>query len=172
MSIAPPLANIPVGVIVERCKAAGPWIDFLWRPLSVLVGQPETAPWTKLTDDGARATFYAGAAAIELYRSETSNYRGNLALEAPSLWVVLRPTEADPPYQLFTVTADPAEGEALTEVGTDIVEPVPMPVAIQQAIAAFVAEHHVEPAVMKRKRDRANPGALARRARSLQEDQE
>ena len=36
-------------------------------------------PWTELSDDGERATFYAGAADIELYRSETAYYRDNLA---------------------------------------------------------------------------------------------
>ena len=55
--------------------------------------------------------FYAGSADIELYRSETTYYRDNLATGAPVLWVVLAPTEGDPPYRLVTVTADPAEGE-------------------------------------------------------------
>ena len=66
MSIAPPLATIAVGVVVERSKSVNQWTDFYWRPVSVLVGVPETAPWTKLSDDGERATFYAGPATIEL----------------------------------------------------------------------------------------------------------
>jgi hypothetical protein len=37
-----------------------------------------------------------------------------------------------------------------------------MPEQLQEAIAAFVTEHHVERAFVKRKRDRANPDALAR----------
>jgi len=61
------------------------------------------------------------------------------------------------------VTADPAEGEALTETGSDLVETVPMPAAVRNTIAAFVAEHHVERSFHKRKRDRADPEALARR---------
>jgi hypothetical protein len=61
------------------------------------------------------------------------------------------------------VTADPAEGESLTETATDLIEQVPMPEAIQKLIAAFVAEHHVEQPFVKRQRDRANPEALARR---------
>lgn len=67
------------------------------------------------------------------------------------------------PYTLLTVTADPAEGEAMTEAGNDLVETVPMPKAIQQAVADFVAEHHVDQAFSKRKRDRADPEALGRR---------
>ena len=38
-----------------------------------------------------------------------------------------------------------------------------MPEAIQQLVAAFVAEHHVEQPFIKRKRDRADPEALGRR---------
>ena len=79
MSAVPPLASIAVGVVVERSKSASQWADFYWRPAGVLAGAPETPPWTKLNDDGERASFYAGSAAIELYRTETANYRDNLA---------------------------------------------------------------------------------------------
>jgi hypothetical protein len=159
----PPLARIAVGVVVERRAATSPWIDHVWRPVGVLAGVPEVAPWTPLPGASGADTFYAGAAQVELYRSETTNYRDNLAYEQPSLWVVLRPTGDDPPFSVMTVTADPAEGEAFTETATDLVEAVPMPQTIVEAVAAFVAEHHVERAFEKRKRDRADPEALGRR---------
>lgn len=164
-----PLGTIPVGVLVERSKSASPWADFHWRPVSVLVGVPDTPPWTKLTDDGERATFYAGAAAVELYRTETAHYRDNLQMDPPQLWAVLQPVGGDPPYELAAVTADPAEGESMTQAG-NIVESLPMPEALQRAVAAFVVEHHVERTFTKRKRDRANPDALARRGPTTGED--
>lgn len=160
-----PLASIPVGVIVERSKGATPWAEFYWRAVSVLPGQPDTAPWTKLSDDGERVSFYAGTAEVQLYPTETGFYRDNLQSGAPSLWVALRPVETDPPYVVSAVTADPNEGEGLTETATELVEQVPMPAVIQQVVAAFIAEHHVEQPFVKRKRDRANPEALARRSR-------
>ncbi|HZL62609.1 MAG TPA: DUF3305 domain-containing protein [Pseudolabrys sp.] len=163
MSAVPPLASIPVGVVVERSKSASQWADYYWRPAGVLAGVPDTAPWTKLTDDGEHATFYAGAAEIELYRTETTYYRSNIESGAPTLWIALRATNAEPPYIVAAVTADPAEGESLTETATDMVEQVPMPEAIQELVAAFVAEHHVEQPFVKRQRDRANPEVLARR---------
>lgn len=163
MSAAPPLAKIAVGVVVERSKSASQWADFYWRPLGVLPGAPDTPPWTKLNDNGERASFYAGSTDVELYRTETANYRDNLQSETPSLWIVLRPVEADPPYELASVTADPAEGEAMTEAGANLVATVPMPQPMQEAIAAFIAEHHVEQMFVKRNRDRANPEAMARR---------
>jgi len=107
--------RIPVGVVVERVKADSPWIDYLWRPTGVLPGQPDTAPWTKLAQDGDRTTFYAGPATIELYRTETTNYRDNLATAAPSLWVVLYPTNAEPPYEIYLVTADPNVADSNSE---------------------------------------------------------
>ena len=164
MSIAPPLATIAVGVVVERSKSISQWADFYWRPVSVLAGVPETAAWTKLSDDGERATFYAGSAVIELYRTETPYYRSNLESGAPALWVALRATQGDPPYTVAVVTADPAEGESLTETATDLIEQVPMPEPIQELVADFVARHHVEAPFVKRKRDRVDPETLARRA--------
>jgi hypothetical protein len=158
----PPLAQILVGVVVERRKAASPWIDFTWRAVSVLPGEPVAAPWTQLSTDDDATSFYAGATAIALYRSETAHYRDNLAA-TPSLWVALRPTGVEPPYELVAVTADPAEGEAFTQNGDHLVEAVPMPDAVRVVVEAFVAEHHVERPFMKRERDRANPEALARR---------
>jgi hypothetical protein len=160
----PPLASIPVGVLVERSKSESPWIDHVWRPVTVLAGTPETKPWTELSrDDKGTVMFYAGAVEIELHRTESGNYRDNLASGRPALWVALRPGTAEQPFDLLCVTADPAEGEALTEAGSDLVEQVPMPTAIAETIAAFVAQHHVERPFIKRKRDRADPQALARR---------
>jgi Protein of unknown function (DUF3305) len=158
------LVHIRVGVVVERHKAESPWADFLWRPVSVLAGEPAAAPWTLLGSAGGVHTFYAGAATVELYRTETANYLRNLASGAPSLWVVLRQTGAEPPYEVFAVTADPAEGEAFTEAGNDLVDCVPMPGAIVEALEAFITQHHVERPFHKRERDRADPEALARRS--------
>jgi Protein of unknown function (DUF3305) len=152
--ISATLVRIPIGVVVERRKAKSPWLDMLWRPVSVLAGVPSAAPWTPIDSAGDVTTFYAGAAVIELYRAETANYRTNLASGAPLLWVVLRPTAGEPAFNVLAVTADPAEGEALTGAGNDLVETVPMPPSIGETLAAFVAEHHVERPTFRRKRDR------------------
>ena len=156
------LERIPVGVVIERRKAASQWIDFTWRPAAILGGTPVTAPWTLLSQEDDAATFYAGAADIELFRSETSNYRDNLAAGG-HVWVVLRSTDGEPPYQVFRVTVDPSEGEAYTEAGNDIVDAVPMPANVREIVAAFVAEHHVEQPFYKRKRKNHDPDALGRR---------
>jgi hypothetical protein len=76
------------------------------------------------------------------------------------LWVVLRPrlaNSASAAFDILTVTADPSEGEALTDAGNDLVATVPMPVSIIETIDGFIAEHHVERPFQKRKRDRGEP---------------
>ncbi|MEZ5820305.1 MAG: DUF3305 domain-containing protein [Bradyrhizobium sp.] len=158
-----PLSQILVGVVVERRKADSPWIDYLWRPVGILPDAPDMPIWSVLREEGEAVLFYAGSRTIELHRSETARYRDNLATGSPQLWVVLSPAESDWPYTLAAVTADPAEGEAFTEAGANLVETIAMPDAVREAVEGFVAEHHVEREFVKRKRDRANPEALARR---------
>ena len=160
MSIIDPLKTIAVGIVIERSKGASPWASSLWRPVSALSGVPDAPAWTKLSDDGERTTFFAGTADIQLYRSEAGNYRENLLVEHPLLWVALRRTEGDPPYTLIGVTVDPAEGESWAEISNDLVDTVPLPPAIEAMVAAFVLEHYVEQMFQKRERDRFNPETM------------
>lgn len=157
------MLRLPVGVVVERRKTDSPWINFLWRAVGVLPDEPETKPWTVLREQDEAALYYAGSATVDLYRSETQLYRDNLASGAPSLWIVLNPSEGAWPYAVSVVTADPAEAEACTEAGTNLVEAVPMPEVFRDAIENFIVEHHVEREFVKRERRRADPEGLARR---------
>jgi hypothetical protein len=151
------LARISVGVVIERRKAKSMWVDYLWQPVSVFAGIASAAPWTALQPEAERTLFFAGEAVIELHRTETTNYRDNLASAAPALWVVMCPAACDPPYQLLAVTADPAEGEAFTDAGNNLVGAVPMPSDIAEIISRFIAWHHVDRPFVKRQRDRQIP---------------
>jgi hypothetical protein len=163
LGIIAPIKTITVGIVVERSKGAGPWADYLWRPVSAFTGIPDAPAWTTLADDGERATFFVGTTDIALYRSEAGHYRENLLVEQPLLWVALRSTAGDPPYLLTGATVDPAEGESWVALGTDLVDSVAMPGAVEAAVADFVCEHYVEQAFNKRERDRADPQSMARR---------
>jgi hypothetical protein len=158
------LARIPVGVLVERRKAKSVWVEFLWRPVSVFAGNASAAPWTPLDTAPETSLFYAGQAVIELHRTETANYRNNLASGAPALWVAMR-AAAERPYELIAVTADPAEGEAFTDAGSNLVETVPMPPDIVATVAGFIAEHHVERPFLKRRRQPSEPVLASGRGR-------
>ncbi|MCX7382560.1 MAG: DUF3305 domain-containing protein [Alphaproteobacteria bacterium] len=145
-------ATLHVGIVVECRKAVSPWADVLWRPLAVLPAAPDLPDWAALGGEDGAARFYAGGHVVELHRTDTPTYRDNLASGTPRMWVAARLTGAEPPLAIAAVTADPAEGEAWTEAGDDIVESLPMPAEIAAAVAAFVAEHHVERPFIKRRR--------------------
>jgi len=149
--------RLSVGLVVERRALAGPWGGHMWRPVVAFATLPEVAPWTEIMRTADAVRYYAGEAYVHLYSTDTANYRDNLESGAPKLWVVLRPDGQDPPVEVQAVTADPAEGEAATEAGTNVVETLEMPAEVAAAIAAFIAAHHVERAIIKRKRDRAEP---------------
>ncbi len=144
--------TIDVGVILERRVAASVWAEHLWLPVAVLPGAPALAPGTQLgaTETGER--FFAGVFSVELHRTDTPTYRDNLATGAPRIWIAARLRDDAAMPDIVGVTADPAEGEAYTEAGSDIVEHVPMPGEIAALLDAFVAEHHVERVFIKRKR--------------------
>ena len=168
MTRVQPLTSIPVGVVIERRKAKSAWVGFVWRPTAVLPGVPDTAPWTAIDGDADHMNFYGGAGRDRVVPHPTRPAIETIwRRERRLLWVVLRPTGLDPPYEIAAVTAEPSEGEAFTESATDIVEAVPMPEPVRAAVAEFVAKHHVEHPFVKRERDRADPETMAwRRASS------
>ena len=104
-------ASREVGVVVRRRSVDNPWIDELWSPAMILEEVPATAPWTVLSSEAEATTYYAGSASIELFSSDTANYRDNLADGAPQIWVALRRQDGGAELQLTKVTADPTEGE-------------------------------------------------------------
>jgi hypothetical protein len=145
--------QMTVGVVVERRVSSSTWgEEVTWRPVAVLPGAPDVAPWTRLGGGGAVTRYFAGAACIDLYSTDTASYRDNLATGAAKLWVVLRPNGPEPPAELALVTADPSEGEAATGGGNVVVEPVDMPPELVAVLAGFVEAHHVERPFIKRQR--------------------
>lgn len=146
--------KIEIGLVIERIDPQSEWASPHWRPALALPGAPDTPPWTVIAEGADRRRYYAGAFVLHLYSTETANYAANLAA-GPKLWVVLRPAGAEPPVEVAAVTADPAEGEAFTEPGHDIVETISMPAPVAAALADFVERHHVERPFLKRRRDSA-----------------
>jgi hypothetical protein len=144
-----------VGVVVRRRAVHNPWVDHVWSPAMVLDEVPATAAWTVLSDEPDATMYYAGSASIDLFSSDTANYRENLADGEPRIWVALRRHAGGSELELTKVTADPTEGEAIFESGCDVIGTVPMSPGIASWIAAFVDEFHVERAFHKRQRDRA-----------------
>lgn len=154
--------HFEIGVIVARRKLNSPWAEYAWLPHAVVPAVPSTEPWTSLGLSGPDELFYGGPSVLMLHAAETAHYRDNLVSGRPALWISLRLDGAGA-CRIAAATADPYEGEALTEGIGAIVEPVAMPMEIQAKVAAFVDAFHVERPFLKRERDHADPEALARR---------
>ena len=148
--------RLTVGLVVERRDLSGPWGGFTWRPVAIFPTPPDAEPWTSLGIFGQAQRYYAGAYDIMLYSTDTANYRDNLEATDAKLWVVLRAEGHEPPIEVVTVTADPAEGEANTEAGSNVVETVAMPADVAGVIAQFIADNHFERPTYKRQRDRTH----------------
>ncbi len=166
-----PLASIAVGVLAERKPAMNAWADAVWAITEIVLDMPEMPDWTVLRQDGPRTLFFAGTAEIKLFRTETSNLKHNMDAAAPRIWAVLRPTDTPPGMALQLVTADPGEAHLFADSGNYLMESLPMPAPVADAIQAFIAAHHQEQQHYKRKRDRADPDALGRRSRVEMDDE-
>ncbi|KRE18093.1 hypothetical protein ASE63_02605 [Bosea sp. Root381] len=152
-----PQQHIQVGIVVERHTVDSPWVDHAWAPLAVLPEPPPLAPWTELPGTPERRSFYLGSATLTLYSVDTAHFRENFQAGAAKLWVAIRPTGIEPALELVGVTADPFESEVYSENPGDIVEALPMPLAIAEQVLAFFEAHHVEREFVKRQRSEHDP---------------
>lgn len=144
-----------VGVVVERQAVDNPWADHRWRVTDLLPGPIQAAPWTLLDERPGVRRYFAGNAELALFPLETDTLKGNLEGAQPAVYVFLRASDAAPGVALHGATVCAGEAEAHADTGGDLVEAVPMPPDIREWVADFVARHHVERPVYRRKRDRA-----------------
>jgi hypothetical protein len=161
----PGTVRVEVGVVVERRPGVTPWAEHAWAAVEVLEDFPDLPPWTALREEAGRTLFFAGGAEVALHPTDTDNYIHNLEQDPPRIWVLLRPVPEAPGYRLQAVTVDAGEAQLYAESGTDLLEALPMPGGLRLLLERFVAEHHRVREFHKRKRDRADSEALARRPR-------
>ena len=153
--------RMPLGVVVERRKSTSRWQDWMWRPVSVILGAPPLGPeWRELLRGETWTHYHAANLPLELHRAETEAYLLNLAQQPPRIYVVLRPATAPAPapYRPLLITASPVEAEGYLASGDEIVEGVPMPAAVVAWLRDFVDRHHVERPFVKHKRKRGADG--------------
>lgn len=153
-----PRTHLRIGVLATRRPPVTRWGQAQLRPSAVLPAAPDLKPGTLVSSENGVETWYLGASDMVLYSGDTGHHLDNLNAGRPSVWVVMR---AD---KLACVTVDPYEGEGYASDLEAVVEAVPMPTAIRDALAAFVGEHHVEIPFKKRKRQPVDPDAMQSRA--------
>jgi hypothetical protein len=159
-----------VGVVLEHRKLDNRWVDHSWRLAQVLDGTPASEPWTKLAAGDGWTQYFAGPAELMLFRRETISYKYNLESAQPQVFVVLRRAHDERGIMVHLATVCAGEAHAYAESMEDTVESVPMPASIQEWVAGYVAQHHVEEKFYKRKRTRVDTESLARREHLYESD--
>jgi len=148
--------TLPVGVVIRRSPSVSRWATWAWKVVDVLPGAAP-ADWRVLREEDGVTEYHAATLPLTLHRRETEAYRVALAMDPPSVYVVLRPAEPDEgtrDYTVFLVTASSYEAQDYLDSGEEIVEQVPAPPGLVAWIRDFVDEHHVEEEFRKRRRDR------------------
>jgi len=153
-----PRTHLRIGVLATRRPPVTRWGQAQLRPSAVLPAEPDLAPGTLISSEDGVETWYLGAADVVLYSGDTGHHLDNLTGGRASVWVVLRAGK------LACVTVDPYEGEGYASDLEAVVEALPMPPSIRDAVAAFVSEHHVDIPFKKRKRQPVDPDAMQARA--------
>ncbi|WP_319775745.1 DUF3305 domain-containing protein [Breoghania sp.] len=147
--------SIPVGAIVERRRVDHPWADWSWRPVAAVVEPPALEDWHVMVSEGDTTRYHAGTTLVTLHRKLVEAYRINLALDVPSLWIML--DAADPsaamPWQLSQITVSPYDAQDLADSGEGILEQVPMPEDLLALLVEFVRHHPAPEEFRKRRRD-------------------
>ncbi|MEM7743186.1 MAG: DUF3305 domain-containing protein [Pseudomonadota bacterium] len=149
-------ATIMVGVVIRRQPGVTKWAKWFWRPVAVLPGAPE-ASWHEMRRDGDAIEYHAATVPLTVHRKETEGYLVALSNAPPSVYVILRPNEdqgSPHDVEVFGVTASAFEAQDYMDSGEEQVEAVPMPPELVGWISAFVGQHHVDEAFVKRKRRR------------------
>lgn len=150
-------ATIPVGVVVQKRPGITRWVREVWQPVAVLPGAPP-ADFRLLREEGDVAEYHATTVPLTLHRADVEGYRVSLAMTPPSVFVVLRPEEGDPPVSVHIVTASAYEAQDYTDSGEEIVEPIAMPEGLAAWIKGFADAHFVDTPFVKRQRDKHKSG--------------
>ena len=108
--------SLTVGVVIARATIDHPWQDFRWRPVELLIGQPDLSVGEVIAETEQQTQFYGGSFTVELHRKETSGYLVNLENNPPVVYVVLREAEDDDaedalPVIVETLTVTPFEAQ-------------------------------------------------------------
>lgn len=145
--------KIDVGVVVEKRVPKSQWIDELWVPVAVVMGETSFKPGEEMMKGQGFVRYFAGHAEIYCHATETEAYVHNLESREPALYVVLRRDEDGPlPWMVHAVTASPYEAQDYEDSAEDLIERVLIPHGVLEALVDFVDAHHVERPFKKRKR--------------------
>ncbi|MGL5003143.1 MAG: DUF3305 domain-containing protein [Casimicrobium sp.] len=124
------------------------WADFQWEPVSAVMALNATSlSCDVITVEGEMQWRWSGAT-MDLHPSEGEGYWLNLTSETPCLFVMWRMEEGDEVPRPVVVTASYNEAGRMLDAG-DRVDRVPMPEAMQAALAEYTMKFY-KPEVRKK----------------------
>jgi hypothetical protein len=162
-----PTRTLRIGVLATLRPAATKWGTATLKPCAVLWPAPALACGALAGAEGAVERRYLGDHGLTFHSGDTGHQRDNLTSASPSVWVVLADADDPPRAAVRLVTVDPYEGGGMADDPALTVEAVPLPQALADEMAAFIAIHHVEVPFKKRKRGPASTGSDPRAPRIL-----
>jgi hypothetical protein len=138
----------PLNVSFRKRPVQSRWADFQWEPVSVAMSEAATSlACDVVAIDGETQWRWRGAA-MDLHPSEGEGYWLNLTSETPCLFVMWRMEEDDEVPRPVVVTASYNEAGRMLDAG-DRVDRVPMPEAMQAALAEYTMKYY-KPEVRKK----------------------
>jgi hypothetical protein len=162
-----PTRTLRIGVLATLRPPATRWGTAALKPCAVLWPAPDLAAPARVAVEGAVETWHLGAHGLTFHSGDTGHQQDNLASANPSVWVALADAEDPARAEVRLVTVDPYEGGGMADDPALLVEAVPLPQALADEMAAFIAAHHVEIPFKKRKRSPATSPADPRAPRIL-----
>ena len=146
-----------LGVIAEKRPSISRWATDYWIPVGVILAPVGLNAGDVLVQDEKMTRYYMGRFETTCYAADTEAYVENIDSGAPALYVVLRrDTEGTHPLPWFVhmVTVSPHEAQDCEVGSEDIIERLPMPPEIEDAVLEFLDAYHVERKFVKRQRDK------------------
>ena len=149
--------TIMLGVIAEKRQSISRWAKDYWIPVGVMLAPADLEAGDLLVADDRMTRYYMGRFELTCYAADTEAYVENFDSGNPAVYVVLRrDTEGDQPLDWFVhmVTASPHEAQDCEVGSEDIIERLPMPPEVEEAMIDFLDAYHVEKKFVKRRRDK------------------
>jgi hypothetical protein len=150
-----PTRTLRIGVLATLRPPATKWGTAALKPCAVLWPAPTLERGALVAAEGAVETRYLGDHGLTFHSGDTGHQQDNLSSASPSVWVALAEADDAARAEVRLVTVDPYEGGGMADDPALVVEAVPLPGALADEMAAFIATHHVEIPFKKRKRSPA-----------------
>ncbi len=145
--------EMALGIVIRRRPGLTRWQKWIWEAVAVLPGAGP-AEWRELHREGDVAEYHAATLPLHLHRAEAEGYRVALAMDPPSVFVILDKSGGAGRPGVHHVTASAFDAQDYADADDQEVAPVPMPPGLIAWVQGFVDAHMKEERFRKRRRDK------------------